>query len=179
MQKKKDNIIPINWIDDAERYIPVPGYIPKNRPRLKSFIKVKGNCYFAHGVAHKIIDFIYRSVIKLDLKEKKMVFSRGAVKWKNKNIFNSVGIRELDWDVGISIIIPRGLNYNKMVKLSVDNEVKEFRFMELIVLSGLLRLAFPKKASQWYSLMATTIMAKGWDSLQDEPADVTLNSSDQ
>ncbi|MCP4130165.1 MAG: hypothetical protein GY754_04205 [bacterium] len=167
--KKNTNVVAINWIDKAERWILVPGYANNKRiRRIKELSKVKENCYFTTGVAKKLIDFIYRSVIKLGLGEITLIFSRGAVKRYNRSVHNAVDICELDWDVGTSLIIPRTLKYGKTIQLLVDNEEHTLRLMEIIVLRGLLQVARPKKSSEWYSAMAATIITKGWSRFEEE-----------
>ena len=145
----KSNIVNIDWIDKSDRCAIVPGYInSKKAGRLKELFKAKGNCYFTSGIAYSLIDFIYRAVIQLKIKDKKLIFSRGAVKINGKSVLHSLGIRELNWDVGVSIRIPQKLNYNKKIRLIVDDKEHELRLMEIIVLSGLLHIAYPRKSSK-------------------------------
>lgn len=73
--------VPINWIGDTEKYILVPRLERKRVvKKVKRLIKVKGACYFTKGVPYKLIDFIYRAVVRLGLRDRKLIFSRGAVK---------------------------------------------------------------------------------------------------
>jgi hypothetical protein len=168
MPVKKSNVVNINWIDRSEQYALVPGYTNYKKSRkLKSLPKSKGNCYFTSGISFSLIDFIYRAVVQLKLKDKKMLFSRGSVKIKGKPVIYAVGIRELEWDVGMSIRIPNKLKYNSTIKISVEKEEYEIRIMEMIVLSALLHIANMKKPSRWCSETAVSIIAKGWQQLAD------------
>ncbi len=161
--KKKAAVVKINWIDESEQYALVPGYKNYKKARkLKSLLNSKGNCYFSSGISHGLIDFIYRAVVQLKLKDKKLLFSRGAVKIKGESVFHAVGIRELDWDVGISIRIPHKLNYNSKIKIQINKAGYEMRIMEMIVLAALIHIACPKKTSGWCSETAVSIIAKGW-----------------
>ena len=176
MKKGNDNkIININWIDDSDRCALIPGYQNYRKiRRLKELKKAKGNCYFSSGISHKLIDFIYRSVKKLGIHDRNLFFSKGAVKAKNMNILNSVKIEELDWDVGISVIIPYRLNYNRKISLLVENNACEVRLMEIIVLIGLLSIAYQKKSAKWYSNMSAAIIARGWDILERDDSPEVL-----
>ncbi len=166
IKQTNQKIVPIDWIDESEQFALIPGHINNKKiRRIKELKKAKGNCSFAHGVSKNLIDFIYRAVTRLGLKNKKFLFSRGAVKRNNRSIINAVGISELDWDVGISMRIPRSLNYNHRIRLLVDKEERHLRLMEIIVLSALLHISYPKKNAQWCSNMSASIIAKGWDRL--------------
>jgi hypothetical protein len=160
---KNPKIISINKIDIKDNHALVPGYQNKKKVRkLKEFSKSKGKCIFTNGISRSLIDFIYRSVLQLNLKDKKLIFSRGSVKINDKPVLNAAGIRELDWDAGISIRIPQKLNQNKIIKLNVDGTDCELNIQKIIVLSALLRIAFPAKASKWYTDKAVIVLAKGW-----------------
>ena len=100
--------------------------------------------------------------MQLNLKDKKLIFSRGAVKINNKSVFHATAIRELDWDTGISIKIPHRLKYNNKIIIIFDNKEYHLRLMEIIVLSALLHIAFPRKASKWCTDSAILIIAGGW-----------------
>jgi hypothetical protein len=160
---KDDKIVPLNRVEDSERWVPIPG-TDRLRPssRLKSLHRKRGNCYFAVGVSKKLFDFTYRSVVKLGLGAKTLIFSKGAVKVNNRSVSTRVSIKELDWDVGISIIIPRKLAYGRKLHLLIDGVEHHLSLMEIIVLQGLLQIASPGKPFKWYSSMAATIMAGGW-----------------
>ena len=163
MKKPEDKIVPINRIDKSERCALVPGFNNKKQVRrLKELSRSRGNCYFAAGVPKGLIDFIYRCVTKLDLREKDLIFSRGQLKKNGVPVFNAVAICELDWDCGISVKIPRMLRYNKNITLTIEEEDHDLRLMELIVLRGLLQIAYPGKKSSWYPDMAALVLAKGW-----------------
>jgi hypothetical protein len=166
MTVKKSNVVNINRIDKSEQYALIPGYANYKKTRkLKSLLKSKGNCHFSSGISHNLIDFIYRAVVQLKLKDKKLLFSRGAVKIKGRSVLHAAGIRELDWDVGISIRIPNKLNYKSITKINIDNTEFKIRIMEIIVLSALLHIANPEKPSGWCSDTAVSIIAKGWQQL--------------
>ena len=169
-------IVRIDKVDDSERWVPIPGTKSGHRkPRIKELHKKKGNCYFAVGVSQKLIDFVYRSVMKLKLRDKTLIFSRGTVKRSRKTIFWSVDMVELDWDVGISVIIPRRLSYTKNLRLLIDEEEHFVRMMEIVVLAGLLRISSPDRAGHWYSRMAATVLTKGWKRFDDDlPAEVFI-----
>ena len=122
----------------------------------------KGRCIFTNGISKDLIDFIYRAVLQLKLKDKKLIFSKGAVKINDNSVLNTAGIRELDWDAGISIRIPHKLNRNKKVKLNIDNKDYYLKLQEIIVLSALLRIAYPQKISKWYTDTAVMVIVKGW-----------------
>ena len=172
------NVVPLNWIKKSERWVLVPSYTSRGiRRRLKALIKVKGNCFFTSGVAHQLIDFVYRAVVQLELRDKKLIFSRGSVRRNRRPVINAVDICELDWDVGLSLIIPRTLSYSREIKLLIDNEKHRLRLMEIIVLQGLLRIAFPEKGRKWHSAMAASVIALGWGMLEkDTPAEVYVDN---
>ena len=163
MKQTNPKIIPINKIDKKDNHALIPGYQNKKKVRkLKEFSRTKGNCIFTGQIPNTLIDFIYRSVIQLDLKENKLIFSRGAVKIKGEPVLTAAGIRELDWDVGVSIRIPNKLNKDKKVTLNIDDEDYEINMQKIVVLSALLRIAYPKKPSKWYTDKAVIVIAKGW-----------------
>ncbi|OHD70433.1 MAG: hypothetical protein A2W19_15570 [Spirochaetes bacterium RBG_16_49_21] len=158
--------VPINWIGDTEKYIVVPR-IEKRRvvKKLKRLIKVKGGCYFTQGVPHGIIDFIYRAVMKLGLRERKLLFSRGAVKNGSRPTSNMVEVCELDWDLGTSFIIPLRRRYGSTADFIINHRRYTLRIMEIIVLSGLLKLVKNDKSEKWRSAMAAAVIALGWAEL--------------
>jgi hypothetical protein len=160
--------VPINWFGDTERYIVVPR-IERNKvvKKLKRLIKVKGACYFTQGVPYSLIDFIYRAVVKLGLKEHRLIFSRGSVKNGNRPTLNMVEVCELDWDLGTSIIIPQKRKYGSFAEFRVNGRKGTLRIMEIAVLSGLLRLTHRHKSEKWRSAKAVAIIALGWQELGD------------
>ncbi|MCU0822818.1 MAG: hypothetical protein MUC95_10185 [Spirochaetes bacterium] len=166
MSSVTSNITLLNRVKDSNQYALIPGR-EKQRMirRLKSLNRSKGGCYFTTGISKDMIDFIYRAVTKLGLKEKKILFSRGAVKLNNLTALNAVGISELDWDVGISIRIPHRLNYNRMIHLVIGGREHGLRLMEVIVLSALLHIAYPGKPGAWCADMSASIISRGWKSL--------------
>lgn len=162
----KTKIIDINKIHDFEHWVPVPCYINKKRKiKFKRLYKKKGNCYFAVGIPFGIINFIYRSTLKLNLKENKLIFSKGAVKINNLSVNNAIQLNKLDWDVGISFIIPRKLNYKSFSEYTINNKKHKIRNMEVLVLSTLLKLAKPGKSNAWYTNCSQNIIINGWKSL--------------
>jgi hypothetical protein len=169
MKKSRGKTVPINWIDDTEKYILVPRLERKKLvKKVKRLIKVKGNCYFTLGVPLGLIDFIYRAVVKLGLRDRRLIFSRGAVKVRREPTSNVVEVYELDWDLGTSFIIPRKRKYATMLTFSIDGREHPIRLMEIMVLSALLRLVFPDKSEKWRSTKAAGIIVKGWGEM-DKP----------
>jgi hypothetical protein len=160
-------LVRINWIGDTEKYILVPR-LEKKRiiKKLKRLIKVKGSCYFTQGVSHALIDFIYRAVIQLGLRNRKLIFSRGSVKVKGRTNSNIVEVCELDWDLGTSFIIPLKRKYHSKINLIIDGKEYALRIMEIMVLSGMLRLVHGNKSEKWRSSKAASIIALGWGELQ-------------
>ncbi len=167
-------MVPINWIDESDRCVIISGYENKRKsPRLKELRNRKGSCYFTRGVSKKCVDFVYRSVKRLGFEEKKLLFSRGAVKKNGMAVLNAIEVKELDWDVGVSIKIPARLSYEMKIDLIIEGERHTLRLMEIIVLNGLLRLAMEKKSDPWYADMAAAILALGWGVLErGEPPEV-------
>jgi hypothetical protein len=167
--KNKTNVVSINRIDETDTFALVPGYKNKKKVRkIKELKNSKGNCYFTNGISRNLINFIFRAVTQLKIKDKKLIFSRGAVKINGKSVIHAAGLRVLDWDAGISIRIPHKLNYNKKISLLVDDIEYNIRLMETITLSTLLRIAFPRKTSKWYTDMSVLIITKGWKALDIE-----------
>jgi hypothetical protein len=163
MTSLKANIIPINKINKSDDYALVPGYHHKKKVRkLKEFKRSKGKCIFTNGISKSLMDFIYRAVLQLKLKEKRLIFSRGAVKINDESVLYAAGIRELDWDAGISIRIPQKLNQNKRIKLNIDDKEYELNLQEIVVLSALLKIAYPPKSPKWYTDTAIMVIVKGW-----------------
>ncbi len=159
--------VPINWIGDTEKYILVPRLERKRVvKKVKRLIKVKGACYFTQGVPYKLIDFIYRAVIKLGLRERKLIFSRGVVKARGRPTSNSVDVYELDWDLGTSIIIPLKRRYDSMQNFTVAGRTYPVRLIEIMVLSGLLRLVHGGKSENWRSAKAAAIITLGWGEME-------------
>ena len=74
--KNSAKVVPLNWINEVDRWIVVPGTIKENgRLRIKEVPLCKNNCFFASGVPKSIIDFIYRAVVRLNLKDRNIFFS--------------------------------------------------------------------------------------------------------
>jgi hypothetical protein len=173
-KKMSGKTVPINWIDETERYILVPRLERKRIvKKVKRLIKVKGACYFTQGVPLGLIDFIYRAVLQLRLRNRKIIFSRGAVKIKNRPTSNIVEVCELDWDLGTSFIIPLKRRYDTVLDFTIEGKKYALRLMEIMALSGLLRLIYPDKSEKWRSAMAASIIARGWGELpKGEPPSV-------
>ena len=162
MTVHKNKTVPINWIGDTEKYILVPRLERKRVvKKVKRLIKVKGGCYFTQGVPYKLIDFIYRAVVRLGLRERKLIFSRGSVKVKGRPTSNIVDVYELDWDLGTSIIIPLKRRYDSIQNFTVDGRVYPVRLLEIMMLSGLLRLVHGDKSEKWRSAKAAAIITRG------------------
>ena len=159
-------IVPINWVDDAERWVLVPGHTGRGMMRRTKEIRfVKGRCHFSYDVPKSIIDFTYRAVKKLGLYEQTLVFSRGTVRNSRGIVKNTVSIHELAWGVGTLITIPCVLKYGEQVQIPIDGVLYRFRLMELVVLHGLLRIAYPRKKAAFYTEMPARILAVGWSVL--------------
>lgn len=162
----KDNIININTIDKTQRYIVVPRCIRgKVQKVVKPLKKVKGNCYFTCNMPHALINFIYRSVKKLGLTSSNLIFSRGTVRINNRVVHNAVSSTVLDWDLGISFIIPLKLRYNTFVTIEVDNNDYSVRLMELVILIALMAHAHPSKTRKKHIENAHKVLALGWKSI--------------
>ena len=167
--KETAKVVPLNWVNKVDRWIVVPGTIKENgRLRVKEVPLCKKNCFFASGVPKSIIDFIYRCVVQLDLKDKKLFFSRGTVRNKRSLLKYSVSIHELNWGVGTLITIPRILKYKEKINYIIDKEEFSFRIMELIILQGLLKIVYPEKDKQFHKTMSALILAKGWGQIEQE-----------
>ena len=167
-RKKLHSVVPINWLDESERWLVVPGTVlEKRKKRIKEISFEKSACHFASGVPKSITDFIYRSAKKLGLSnsENRLIFSRGMVRSGKDKKKYAVSARELDWGVGTLILIPRVLKYRETVRLSIDGKIHTLRMMELVVLGALLKIAFPGNTAEHYSDMAALIIAGGWKSL--------------
>ena len=159
-------IVPINWVDDAERWVLVPGNASRgNIRRTKEIRFVKGRCHFSYDVPKSIIDFTYRAVKKLGLYEQTLVFSRGTIRNSRGIVKNAVSIHELAWGVGTLVTIPRVLKYREQVQIPIDGVFHRFRLMELVVLNGLLQITYPRKKPVFYSEMTACILAVGWSVL--------------
>jgi hypothetical protein len=117
-------------------------------------------------------DFLYRAVTKLHLRESKLLVSRGSVRRNGRTVLSAVDIHELEWDMGTCIIIPTRLNYGSHLTLLIEGEAHEVRIMEMIALSGLLKIADPVKSERWRASMAVSIITRGWDCLSREPLEI-------
>lgn len=163
---KPDNIIPINKIDSTLRYIVVPRKIKgKIQKVVKPLKKVKGNCYFTCNMPHALINFVYRSVKKLELTNSKLIFSRGTVRINNRIVHNAVSSTILDWDLGISFIIPLKLRYNIFVTIEVAGRDYTVRLMELAILIALMAHAYPSQPRKKHVENAQKVLALGWKSI--------------
>ncbi len=167
--EKPDKIVPINRVDDIDRWIVVPGTsLEGKKHRIKEVPRGRNKCQFAAGVPKSINDFIYRSVMQLRLTDRKLIFSRGVVRSRNLKVKHAVSIRELDWDVGTLITIPRVLKYREMIALNIDGRNYTLRLMELVVLHGLLQVARPGKGREYYANLAALLLARGFKHLDTE-----------
>ena len=172
---RASKIVPINRIGETEKYILVPRLERKRVvKKVKRLIKVKGECYFTLGVPISLIDFIYRAVLKLGLRERRLIFSRGSVRINNRPTSNVVEVHELDWDLGTSLIIPMKRKYATMLDFSIGGTTHRVRLMEIMVLSALLKLIHRNKSEKWRSAKAAAIIARGWTALDgNDPPDVS------
>ncbi len=166
-EKKQNTIIPIVPVEETDHWIVVPGTrLEGQRRRIKEVPRGLRNCHFAAGVPKSINEFIYRAVARLGLGEEKLIFSRGVVRNRTGRVKNAVSICPLDWDVGTLITIPRALKYSETITLSIDSERHRLRLMEIVVLHGLLRLAFPEKGHRYWADMAALVLVRGFKSLE-------------
>jgi hypothetical protein len=183
MQKKmtihKNKTVPIDWIGDTEKYILVPRLERKRVvKKVKRLIKVKGACYFTQGVPYRLIDFIYRAVVKLGLRDRKFIFSRGSVRIKGRPTSNIVDVYELDWDLGTSIIIPLKRRFDSVGNFTVAGRKYPVRLIEIMVLSGLLRLVYGNRSENWRSAKAAAIITRGWGEMEKtDPPPVSPSDS--
>ncbi|MEW6526944.1 MAG: hypothetical protein AB1444_09780 [Spirochaetota bacterium] len=162
----ENNIIQLNKIEITERYIVIPRLIRgKVQKIVKPLKKVKGNCYFTCNMPHALINFIYRSVKKLGLTSVNLIFSRGNVRIKNRIVHNAVLSTILDWDLGISFIIPLKLRYNTFVTIEVDNNDYSVRLMELAILIALMAHAHPSQSRKKHIENAHKVLTLGWKSI--------------
>ncbi|MFW6181772.1 MAG: hypothetical protein ACOC8N_08490 [Spirochaetota bacterium] len=160
-------IVPIDWVDDEERWILVPpgGAERRRRRRDKQIVYKKQRCLFAAGVPRSIIDFTYRAVKKLGLTDRVLIFSRGTVRAGGVLTKREVSIHELDWGVGTLLTIPRALRYGDQVTVQVEGIICRIRLMELAVLEGLLKLVPPGGRAQTCRATAARVIAFGWSRL--------------
>ncbi len=168
-------IVPINRVGKTEKYILVPR-LERRRvvKKVKRLIKVKGECYFTLGVPVSLIDFIYRAVVKLGLRDRKLIFSRGSVKINRQPTSNVVEVHELDWDLGTSFIIPMKRRYATTLDFVIGGSRHTVRLMEIMVLSALLKLIHRDKSEKWRSAKAVSIIALGWGVLDGKnPPDIS------
>jgi hypothetical protein len=167
-EPKGKNVVSIDRTDPSDRWVPIPNR-SAGTLRLKGLYRKRGNCYFAAGVPKLIITPSYRAVLRLGMRDRTFIFSRGAVKVRGVSRKDLVSVTALDWDVGTSIIIPRGLSQRAMVVLQSPENTMEIPMMELIVLAGLIRLHSPGKGASWYYATAAKVLMYGWKALQDPP----------
>lgn len=156
--------IKINYYDSNEHWVPISGYSGGKRiKRSKELFIKRGNCFFAKSMSKKLMDFAFRSALKLELTSTPLIFSKGAVKNDyGKNINNACSVQKLDWDVGISIKIPYRLNYNTEVKFRLNDKIYSLKQMELLVLGMLLKIRYPSTNRNSLSLNAAAVLCAGW-----------------
>jgi hypothetical protein len=165
--ERLSQVAPLDWVDENERWILTPGAIQaKSRRRLKELSFSKNNCLFAKGVPKSLFDFIYRARHKLNLKDKTLIFTKGVVRNDRSKTKRGVSIRELDWNVGILMTIPSQAKYREFLNFTVGGKARKLRQMELIVLHGLLRIAYPHSRTNLGTL-AVVILAQGWPCLHE------------
>ncbi len=157
-------IIPMDKTDPSDRWVPIPNRCAGSL-RLKGLFRRRGNCYFASGVPKDITTFSYRVALKLGLTKRTIIISRGLVRSGGLSRKDLVSLQELDWDVGMSMIIPRSLSRRERLEIRSNEATAGATTMELIVLAGFLRIAQPGRLPGWYNKMAMSIMLNGWKSL--------------
>ncbi len=163
--QSNNNVIPLNWIDPSERYVVVPRNVNgKVRTYIKPLKKKKGNCYFTCTMPHALIHFVYRCAKKLGLHAQVLIFSRGSVKMKGKAVNHTISITRLDWDVGVSFVIPLRLRYDRKVTVEIEGCEHSVRLMELAVLGALLSVRFPSFSKDRCNELAIRILVGGWKS---------------
>ena len=161
-----ENIINLNKIDSTHHYIVVPRRIRgKVQKVVKPLKKVKGNCYFTCNMPHALINFIYRSVKKLGLTNSKLIFSRGTVRINNRIVHNAVSSTVLDWDLGISFIVPLKLRYNTFVTIEVADKDYSVRLIELAILIALMAHAHPSQPRKKLIEDTHKVLCLGWKSI--------------
>ncbi len=165
--QSKNIVIPLNWIDPAERYVVVPRNVNgKVRKYIKPLKKKKGNCYFTCTMPHALVQFVYRCTRKLNLHEQVLIFSRGSVRIKNSAVNHALSITYLDWDVGVSFLIPLRLRYDRKVTVAIEGCEHSVRLMELAVLGALLRVRFSSLSMSRCNEWAIRILVGGWKSVE-------------
>lgn len=174
----RNKTVPLDWVDKTERYILVPR-IERKRvvKKLKRLVKVKGNCYFTAGVPIRLIDTIYRATVKLGLRDRKLIISRGSVRVRGIPASNMIEVCELDWDLGTSLIIPQRQKYRAFINLIVGRTKHSVRMMELMILTCLISLVYPDKTDSWCAALSAAIIVRGWSALGKEPPRVRRASS--
>lgn len=163
MFKKDAPVVKLDYINEHNHWHLISGYDNSGRiRRTKHIHKKRGNCYFARGVKLQMADFIYRAVKKLRLTGCDLVFSKGAVKHKNRASNTYCSYYKLPWLNALSIKIPQRLAYEKMLTLDFGGEKHSLRQMELLVLGTLLTIRYPGKSAAWCSKTAAGIIVRGW-----------------
>ncbi len=161
-------VVPLDWRKPYDHWGLIPsGHGTKGpRRRFKALTVRKGNCAFTRDVPRGMIEFIYRAVIRLGLRERRLAFTRGMVRKGALSLTRAVAVRELGWGEGSVVVIPKALRFGERMQLFVDGEPAVLRVMDLVVLNALLRLARPCDRPDWYVVMAAAIIARGWKSLE-------------
>lgn len=172
-QHVAQKVVSINWVNPTERYVVVPRNVTGNaksrfRKVIKPLKKKKGNCYFTCTMPHALIQFVYRCAKKLDLQKKVLIFSRGSIRKKNRPVQHAISITHLDWDVGVSFIVPLRLRYDKLVTVEIEAREYVVRLMELAILGALLSVAFPSLSRTRCNDLAIIILVKGWKHLENQ-----------
>lgn len=162
----KDKIVSIYWIDSTERYVVVSRRINgKIRKKIKPLKIKKGNCYFASIMPNALVQFVYKSAKKLGLRDQVLIFSRGSIRINNTSVNHAVSITWLDWDVGVSFLIPLRLRYDRKVTVEIEGCEHSVRLMELAVLGSLISVRFPSLSRARCNELAMNILARGWKSV--------------
>ncbi len=166
------NVTPINACQDTENWAMVPVNISGNRVRfgMVEIHKKRGRCSFAKGIPLQLTDFIYRAVVKLGIKDRKLIFARGTIKHRNRPVRRACMVRDLEWDLGTAIILPRALTLKATAHIKGPDGNISVRWIELVTLNGLLQVALPGKSHLWYSARALSIITGGWGRFQSDTA---------
>lgn len=163
------NIIPLQHVDNNERWIVLPKPPTGKRPMKMRTLKLKrGNCFFDSSVPKGLIAFIFRCVVHLGIQKRPVSVVRGSVRRKGRAVLHAASMKELPWGCGTLIVIPRRLRYRDTMTLLIDGREYDVRIMENIVLQALLRLGRPGMRREWYPDAAAVVLTVGWKHLGDE-----------
>lgn len=180
-RKEPGPVVPIDWVDDADRWIVVPGTVLEGRRRrIKELPLRRKNCHFARDLPAGIIPFAVRAVSRLALTDRVLLFARGAVRTQRSNIKYNVAIRELEWGVGTLIILPRRVPYRETKTVWIGDSSYNVNVMEFLVLHALIGLAHPGADASRRLAMTALVLTRGWKSLSlHELPELAVESSER